>query len=59
MFNQTINNLTYNLSECSTIINQTDEKMLALRKIIDETEDIEDEFEIIKDKMKRIDEPLL
>ena len=47
------------LRQCAIVINQTDEKMLTLRKSIDEAEDIVDEFEILKEKMRKIDEPLI
>lgn len=47
------------LRQCAIVINQTDEKMLTLRKSIDESEDIVDEFEILKEKMRKIDEPLI
>lgn len=47
------------LRQCAIVINQIDEKMLTLRKSIDEAEDIVDEFEILKEKMRKIDEPLI
>ena len=40
---------------CATLISQTDEKMLELRKEVEEAEDVLDEDEQLKERMRKID----
>lgn len=46
------------LKECASVINDTDEKMLALRKKIDLAEDIDYEDNTLRERMRKLDEPL-
>ena len=46
------------LRECADVITQTDEKMLALRKRIEDAEDVPTEEEILFDRISKLDTPL-
>ncbi len=46
------------LRECADVITQTDEKMLALRKRIEDAEDVPTEEEILFERISKLDTPL-
>lgn len=50
--------VTQQLKECADAITRTDEKMLELRKTIEDAEDVPTEEEVLFDKLSKLDMPL-